>query len=121
MSDASSGNMSDSQKTAAGHGDSAQTVDVQKVKQIAHLARIGINDSQAEEYAGQMNSVLDYMKILGEVNVDDIEMTMQVNGLKSVLRKDEVNMEQDCAELLDVSRLPKISGQIAVRAVIGEE
>lgn len=100
---------------------SAKSVDVEKVKQIAHLARIGINDKQAEEYAGQMNSVLDYMKILSEVDVSDVEMTMQVNGLHSVTRKDEVNMEEDCAELLDVSQLPKISGQIAVRAVIGEE
>jgi len=96
-------------------------VDAEKIKHIAHLARIGIDDREAEEYAGQMNSVLDYMKILEEVETKGVEMTLQVNGLRNVTREDRPLMEVPADELLAVSTLPKIANQIAVRAVIKEE
>lgn len=97
------------------------TVDAEKVKHMAHLARIGITDVDADMYAGQMNSVLDYMKILEEVDTGDVKMTLQVNGLENVTRTDEVRMEENPSDLLAVTPLPKISGQIAVKAVIKEE
>lgn len=96
-------------------------IDAEKIKHIAHLARIGINDAEAEQYAGQMNSILDYMKILEEVNTDGVEMTMQVTGLKNVTRADQPVMEESADSLLAATALPKISNQIAVRAVIKEE
>jgi aspartyl-tRNA(Asn)/glutamyl-tRNA(Gln) amidotransferase subunit C len=96
-------------------------IDREKIKHIAHLSRIGISDEQADKYAAQMESILDYMKILEEVNTDGVEMTTQVTGLQSVTRQDEVKMEADPEELLSCTALPKISGQIAVKAVIKEE
>jgi aspartyl-tRNA(Asn)/glutamyl-tRNA(Gln) amidotransferase subunit C len=98
-----------------------QKIDVAKIHHIAKLARLGISDEEAERYAGQMNSVLGYMDILNEVKTDGVEMTLQVNDLKNVTRPDEVKVEVDSAALLETSTLPKISGQIAVRAVIKEE
>ena len=106
---------------AAGEGKSAGVINVEQIKHIAHLARIGINDDDAKHYAAQMNSVLDYMKILDEVDIEKVGMTLQVNGLDNVARPDEVRMEENPADLLAVSPLPRISGQIAVRAVIKEE
>ena len=100
---------------------SVQKVDAEKIKHIAHLSRIGINDEDAEKYAGQMNAILDYMKILEEVDTENVKMTLQVNGLESVMRADEVRMEENPSTLLAVSPLTKISGQIAVKAVIKEE
>ncbi|MCC7432887.1 Asp-tRNA(Asn)/Glu-tRNA(Gln) amidotransferase subunit GatC [Candidatus Peregrinibacteria bacterium] len=96
-------------------------IDTAKIKHIAHLSRIGLSDQEAEKYAGQLASVMDYMKILEEVNTDGVEMTSQVTGLKSVTREDEVKVEATPVELLAVSTLPKISGQISVKAVIAEE
>lgn len=96
-------------------------IDAAKIKQMAHLSRIGISDADAEKYAGQMESVLDYMKILEEVNTDGVEMTTQVTGLQSVTRPDVIMPEAAPEELLAVSVLPKISGQIAVKAVIKED
>lgn len=98
-----------------------QKIDATRLKYIAQLARIGISDQEAEKYANQMNSVLDYMKILEEVNTDGIEMTLQVTNLKSVTRPDVVEATVDPQALLSTSALPKISGQIAVKAVIKEE
>jgi aspartyl-tRNA(Asn)/glutamyl-tRNA(Gln) amidotransferase subunit C len=99
----------------------APQVDAQRIKHIAHLSRIGIDDQEAEKYAGQMNSVLDYMKILEEVNTEGVEMTLQVTGLKNVTREDRVTAVETPDSLMAVTPLNKISNQIAVRAVIKEE
>lgn len=96
-------------------------IDTAKIKHIAHLSRIGISDQEAEKYALQLASVMDYMKILEEVNTEGVEMTSQVTGLKSVTREDIIKTEVSPEELLAVSTLPKIAGQISVKAVIAEE
>ncbi len=105
----------------AGAGAESAKIDAAKIRQIAHLSRIGISDADAEKYAGQMGAILDYMKILEEVNTDGVEMTTQVTGLQSVTRPDAVIVDTVPAELLAVSALPKIGGQIAVKAVIKED
>jgi aspartyl-tRNA(Asn)/glutamyl-tRNA(Gln) amidotransferase subunit C len=96
-------------------------IDAAKIMQMAHLSRIGISDEEAVKYAGQMESILNYMKILEEVNTDGVEMTTQVTGLQSVTRPDVVIVDTVPAELLAASVLPKVSGQIAVKAVIKED
>ncbi len=98
-----------------------QKIDATKLKHIAQLSRIGISDQEAEKYAGQMNSILDYMKILEEVNTEGVEMTLQVTNLKNITRPDFVETTVNPEVLLATSTLPKISGQIAVKAVIKEE
>lgn len=98
-----------------------QKIDAEKLKHIANLARIGISDQEAEKYALQMNSILDYMKILEDAPTEGVEMTTQVTGLKSVTRPDEILVDAVADDLLNCTTLPKISGQIAVRAVIKEE
>ena len=96
-------------------------IDVERIHHIAKLSRLGISDEEAARYAGQMNSVLQYMDILNEVNTDGVEMTLQVTNLHSVTRADEIQVEADPGALLAVSTLPKFAGQIAVQAVIKEE
>jgi aspartyl-tRNA(Asn)/glutamyl-tRNA(Gln) amidotransferase subunit C len=96
-------------------------IDAEKIKHIATLSRIGLTDQEAERFAGQIESVMGYMKILEEVNVEGVEMTTQVTGLKSVTRPDEVKMEASAEEILAASVLPKMAGQIAVKAVIKED
>ena len=100
---------------------SSPKIDQEKIKHIAHLSRIGISDEEAQKYASQMESILEYMEILGEVQTEGVEMTTQVTGLQSVTRADEVKMEVDPEALMNCTVLPKISGQIAVKAVIKEE
>ena len=102
---------------AAGHS----VINAEKIKHMAHLSRIGISQLEAEKYAAQMESILAYMKILEEVDTEGVEMTLQVTGLKNVLRADQVEKMVSPEELLQVSPLPKIGGQIAVKAVIKED
>jgi len=96
-------------------------IDLAKIQHIAKLARLGISDEEAAEYAAQMNIVLGYMDILNDVETEGVDMTLQVTDLKNVTREDVVMAEVNPGALLETSTLPKISGQIAVRAVIKEE
>jgi aspartyl-tRNA(Asn)/glutamyl-tRNA(Gln) amidotransferase subunit C len=96
-------------------------IDLAKIQHIAKLARLGISDDEAIKYVAQMNAVLGYMDILNEAQTDDVDMTLQVTGLKNVTRDDVVKAEVNPGALLETSTLPKINGQIAVRAVIKEE
>ncbi len=93
----------------------------EKVKYIGELARIGLTNDESEEYSGQMNSILDYMKILDEVDISNVEPTTQVTGLTGVMREDEVKFFADVDKLLKCSPLPKMAHQIAVQSVIKEE
>ena len=95
-------------------------IDVEKVKHIAHLARIGLKDGEVSKLAGQMSAILDYMKILDEVDTSDVKVTTQVTGLKNVTRPDEHIEDFDREKMLEVSALPKVAGQIQVKSVIKE-
>lgn len=65
------------------------TVSQNQVAHTAKLAKLRLQSHELEEYTSQLNDVLDYMKILEQVNTDDVEATNQVTGLKNVMRKDK--------------------------------
>jgi aspartyl-tRNA(Asn)/glutamyl-tRNA(Gln) amidotransferase subunit C len=91
-------------------------IDKEKVKKIAHLARLEFNDKDEATLIESMNKILDWMDKLNEVNTDDIEpirhMSMEVN----VLRDDSVGESVGHKEALlnaphkdsDYFRVPKV-------------
>ncbi len=89
-----------------------------QVKHIAKLARLGLKNDEAEKFAGQLNSILDYIGILNEVDTDKVEPTAQVTGLQNVTRNDEVKRFCTKEELLACTELPVEKGQIKVKSVI---
>lgn len=100
---------------------SDKKIDLEQIKHIAELSRLAVNDEEAKGYEEQLNHILDYMDILNEVDTDNVEMTLQVTGLKNVMREDKVISIESAQNLLEVSELPKINNQIAVKAVIKED
>lgn len=88
-----------------------------QVRHIARLARIKLTDSEIEDYAAKLSSVLDYIDILNELKVGDIEPTYQVTGIKGVWRSDEVKSYENPAELLGNTELALERGQIKVKKV----
>lgn len=89
-----------------------------QVKHIAKLARIGIDDLQAEKFSRQLSSILEYVELLNEVNVDGVEPTSQVTGLKNVLREDEVKQFCTREDLLSCTELPVENDMIKVKQAI---
>lgn len=60
------------------------------VQHVANLAKLKINDQEAEKYAGELSRVLDYIDQLKEVETDKVVPTAQVTGLTNNLREDKV-------------------------------
>ena len=87
-----------------------------EVKKIADLAKIKLTPVEEKRHAETISVVLDYMKILNEVDTDGVEPTYEVNDLKNVWRIDEVNKCDYSAELLN--QLPeKYAGMLVVPGV----
>jgi aspartyl-tRNA(Asn)/glutamyl-tRNA(Gln) amidotransferase subunit C len=92
-----------------------------QVRHIAELARIGIDDAEAEKFSKQLSGILEYVELLNEVNTDGVEPTSQVTGLNNVTRKDEVKRFCNKEELLACTELSLEEGMISVKQAITHE
>ncbi len=61
-----------------------------EVRKVALLARLRLDEAEAERMRQQLSSILDYMQMLQEVDVSDIPPTAQVTDVVNVVRPDEV-------------------------------
>lgn len=66
------------------------SVDISTVKRVAHLARIAVNDDDAERMTGELNAILGFVEQLNEVNVDGIEPMTSVTLMDMRMRQDKV-------------------------------
>lgn len=92
------------------------TVSKEEIKKIAGLARLALTPAEEERFARTISAVLDYMKILNEVDTNKTEPTAQVTGLHDVVRPDEARSSAIRTELLknmpqteaDLLRVPAV-------------
>lgn len=89
------------------------------VLKLARLARLTLTDEEVEQYRTQLSEILKYVEQLRSVDVDGLEPTSQVTGLKNVTREDEiVDYGVTPDDLLKVA--PKTEGrQVKVKRMIG--
>ncbi len=90
----------------------------EQVKHVAKLARLELTDEETSRFAGQMNDILSYMKILEEVDTASVEPTFQVTGLENVTREDVIEKWCEREDLLATTEMPVESNQIKVKSVI---
>lgn len=89
---------------------------IAEVQKIAKLARIDLTPEEEKRHAETISAVLDYMKILNEVDTTKVEPTAQVTGLSDVTRKDEVVESKIKNEL--IKQMPVVENdQLKVPAV----
>jgi len=62
----------------------------EQVKHIAKLARLSLSEKEVEKFQKQLGDILDYIKILDELNVEKEKPTSHVTGLINVFREDEI-------------------------------
>jgi aspartyl-tRNA(Asn)/glutamyl-tRNA(Gln) amidotransferase subunit C len=60
------------------------------VEHVAHLARLGLSESELTRLEGELNHILDQYAILAAVDTDDIPATAQTIELENILRDDVV-------------------------------
>jgi aspartyl-tRNA(Asn)/glutamyl-tRNA(Gln) amidotransferase subunit C len=63
-----------------------------EVKHIAHLSRLKLNETEIDLYTLQMNSILEYVARLQDIDTRDIVPTTHAVQLYNVLRDDEVKV-----------------------------
>ncbi|MBB6483472.1 Asp-tRNA(Asn)/Glu-tRNA(Gln) amidotransferase subunit GatC [Rhizobium lusitanum] len=66
------------------------SVDLATVKRVAHLARIAVNEDEAQRMMGELNGILGFVEQLSEVNVDGVEAMTSVTPMAMKKRTDEV-------------------------------
>ena len=60
------------------------------VNYVAHLARIGLTEKEAEKFSRQLGDVLVYIDKLNRLDTGKTEPTSHVLALKNVFREDKI-------------------------------
>ena len=89
-----------------------------RVRQVARLARIQLSDGEVAEFTGQIESVLEYVGKLNELDTEGVEPMAHALPVCNVLRDDEprpsLPPEQAVREAPDRDgtffRVPKVLG-----------
>ncbi|MEK7626040.1 MAG: Asp-tRNA(Asn)/Glu-tRNA(Gln) amidotransferase subunit GatC [Patescibacteria group bacterium] len=59
------------------------------VLRLAKLSNIYIDESQIDTFVHELEEIIGYVEMLGDVDVAGLEPTQQVTGLKNIMRPDE--------------------------------
>ncbi len=90
-----------------------------QVLKLAHLSRLKLTEEEIEQFSSELGEILEYVEMLDKADVDGLEPTYQVTGLKNVMRKDEVIEYQAKPQDL-VKGAPALEkNQFKVKRVIG--
>lgn len=93
---------------------------VEEIKKIAALAKIKLTAQGEERHAKTISAVLEYMKILNEVDTDNVEPTFEVNDLKNIWREDKIKKCDYGTELIE--QFPqKYAGMLVVPGVFDND
>ncbi|MFB2563443.1 MULTISPECIES: Asp-tRNA(Asn)/Glu-tRNA(Gln) amidotransferase subunit GatC [Rhizobium] len=76
------------------------SVDLATVKRVAHLARIAVNEDEAQRMMGELNGILGFVEQLSEVNVDGVEAMTSVTPMAMKKRSDEVTDGNKAADIV---------------------
>jgi aspartyl-tRNA(Asn)/glutamyl-tRNA(Gln) amidotransferase subunit C len=70
-----------------------------QVLHVARLARLELSEEEVERMAAELAKVLDYVELIGTLDLDGVEPTSHVVAVENVLREDEPrpSLPQDVA------------------------
>lgn len=89
----------------------------EQVKHVSHLARLEINDEQAEIFAEQLDGIIQLAETLNEVDTTNVEPTSHVIEMKNVFREDVAEQGLSYEELF--KNVPDHQdGQIKVPSIL---
>ena len=93
------------------------SLDNKKVKEIAYLARLNIEDSEIEQSTAELNNILKLMDKLGEIDTGDAQPMAHPLKMSQRLREDNVT-EEDLSEELQAIAAKTGKGHFLVPTVI---
>jgi len=97
-----------------------QTIDTKTVKHVANLVRLGISEEEAQTFSGQFSAIIEYFKMLNEVDTENVPPASDITNNTNVLREDVAKPSMSREEFL--KNAPNSErGYIKVPTVLGEE
>jgi aspartyl-tRNA(Asn)/glutamyl-tRNA(Gln) amidotransferase subunit C len=92
-------------------------VDEKTVRRIARLARIKVTDAEAKSLEGELSGILDWVKMLDEVNTDGIEPLTSVVAMQLRLREDKVTDGEKAGEVTQNAPMTEDSFYVVPKVV----
>ena len=75
-------------------------IDLEQVQKVAHLARLELETSEEEQFTTQLNSILDYVEQLNELDTTDVAPTTRAIEVSNINRPDQLETFSDRESLL---------------------
>ena len=75
-------------------------IDKNTINKIARLSRIKLEDKESEDYIKDLNSILDWVEQLNEVNTDNVEPLSNISSSELTKREDIPNDVNSSEEIL---------------------
>lgn len=94
-------------------------MDSAEIRKVASLSRLTINDDELSAFGRQLTSILDYVRLLDEVDIEGVEPMPHAVDLQNVFREDHQTPSLDPAVAL--SNAPKSDGRFFLVPQILEE
>ena len=63
-------------------------IDKSQVKKVAKLARLELSEAETEEFAGQLNAIIDYVERMNKLNTEGVEPMAHCLPVSNVFRDD---------------------------------
>ena len=90
------------------------------VEHIAMLARLELTDAEKEEFTREINEIVGYVRMLQEVDVDNVEPTAHATRIANVVRADTPGTCQSLDKTM-ANAPDNVNGElIKVPVVLGE-
>ena len=65
-------------------------IDKSQVKKVAKLARLELSEAEIEEFAGQLNAIIDYVERMNKLNTEGAEPMAHCLPVSNVFRDDVI-------------------------------
>jgi len=70
------------------------------IEHLAQLARLSVSDEEKTRFTGQIDSILNYMDTLNELDTSAVEPTSHVISLSNIVREDLLKDSLDRTDAL---------------------
>ena len=91
----------DEEKTGGNTSLKREKISTEEVKHVAKLARLSMSDEETEKYRNDLNSILDYVAALEDIDTTGITPMSHVLDIKNVWRDDTPVERENPLELLN--------------------
>ena len=91
-----------------------------EVAHLARLSRLALTDAELDEFAGQIDGIINHVQDVQEVAAADVEPMSHPSSLSGVMREDVVKPTLTADQALD--QAPSVEdGRFEVPQILGEE